>query len=360
MIRPMMFLGLPLMAGAATAGPVETQSGPLQAVPVMDGLDTPWAFDVLPDETVLVTLRDGALLAQKDGARWQVANPPKVAADGQGGLLDILVPADFAQTRQLFFTYSKRQGIRGAGTAVYRATLSEDGRSLTQGETIFEIARGTRGGVHFGARLVESRDGTLFVTIGDRGNGDQAQDLSMHNGSVLHITKEGAPVPGNPFAGTDGAQPEIWSYGHRNPQGAALDASGQLWTVEHGARGGDEVNRIEKGANYGWPVISYGVNYNGSPIGEGTEKEGMKQPVHFWDPSMAPSGMTFFEGGPWDGNAFIGSLKFDYIARLAGDPLREVEQISSPETGRVRDVAQGPDGRLWFLSVQDGALYRLE
>ncbi|MFW2544515.1 PQQ-dependent sugar dehydrogenase [Primorskyibacter sp. 2E107] len=350
----------PMLAGAAMAGPIETQSGTKQATVVVEGLDTPWAFDFLPDGTILITLRDGALVAQKGEDRWAVANPPKVQADGQGGLLDILVPRDFAESREIFVTYAKRQFVRGSGTAVYRARLSEDGRSLAEGETIFEIARGTGGGFHFGSRLVESPEGTLFVTVGDRGNDGQAQDLSMHNGSVLHITKDGKPVPGNPFVGTDGAQPEIWSYGHRNPQGAALDAAGQLWTVEHGAQGGDEINRITPGTNYGWPVISYGVNYNGTKIGEGTTKDGMAQPVFFWDPSMAPSGMTFFEGGDWDGDAFVGSLKFGYISRLSGDPLREVERIEGPETGRVRDVAQGPDGKLWFLSVYEGALYRLD
>ncbi|WP_136443497.1 PQQ-dependent sugar dehydrogenase [Pacificoceanicola onchidii] len=357
MTRFAISLIFPLLASTATAGPIETEAGTLQAVTVAEGLDTPWAFDFLPDGTILVTLRDGAIVAFRGEERWLVENPPKVLADGQGGLLDIMVPRDFAQTRELFFTYSKRQFIRGSGTAVYKATLSADGRSLTGGETIFEIARGSGGGFHFGSRLVESPEGTLFVTIGDRGNPDTAQDLEMHNGSVVHITKDGDPGLGNPEL--DGL-PEIYSYGHRNPQGAALDGSGQLWLVEHGAQGGDEVNRVEPGVNYGWPVISYGVNYNGTKIGEGTAKEGMAQPVHYWDPSIAPSGMTFFEGGDWDGNAFVGSLKFDYISRLAGNPLREVEQIRGEETGRVRDVAQGPDGKLWWLSVFEGALYRLE
>ncbi|WGW05855.1 PQQ-dependent sugar dehydrogenase [Tropicibacter oceani] len=342
------------------AGQIDTSAGPRQAVAVAEGLDTPWAFDFLPDGTVLITLRDGALLAVRDGQRWQVDNAPKVVADGQGGLLDILVPSDFAETRQVFFTYAKKQFLRGSGTAVYRARLSDDGTSLEDGKTIFEIARGSGGGFHFGSRLVEAQDGTLFVTIGDRGDGDQAQNLMMHNGSVLRIDRDGNAPADNPLVGQSDALPEIYSYGHRNPQGAALDSAGQLWVAEHGAQGGDEVNRVTAGANFGWPVISYGVNYDGSKIGEGTAKDGMAQPEMYWDPSIAPSGMAFFTGGDWDGDAFVGSLKFDYIARLSGDPLREVEQISGPETERVRDVAQGPDGALWFLSVGNGALYRLE
>ncbi|MDP4992377.1 MAG: PQQ-dependent sugar dehydrogenase, partial [Marivita lacus] len=191
---------------------------------------------------------------------------------------------------------------------------------------------------------------------------DTAQDRSLHNGSVLRITKTGAVPSDNPFVNVSGVQPEIWSYGHRNPQGAALDASGQLWVNEHGARGGDEVNRIQKGANFGWPVISYGRHYSGRSIGEGTAMPGMEQPETYWDPSIAPSGMSFYNGGPvggWNGDMFAGSLKFDYISRLNGAPLREVEQIKGDSTQRVRDLRQGPDGALWFLSVGNGALYRM-
>ncbi len=347
------------LAAPVAAETIQTEAGPMQAEAMVQGLDTPWAFGFLPDGTILVTERQGRLLAIRDSAAAPVSGLPDIEVDGQGGLLDLLVPRDFAQSRELFFTYAAKQFLRGSGTAVYRATLSEDGTRLEDGETIFSIARGTGGGFHFGSRLVEGRDGTLFVTVGDRGNPEEAQDLEMHNGSVLRITRTGAAPDDNPFVGQRGAQDEIWSYGHRNPQGAALDADGQLWVNEHGARGGDEVNRIEKGANFGWPVIAYGVNYNGSKIGEGTEKAGMMQPQHYWDPSIAPSGMAFMQGGAWDGDAFVGSLKFDYIARLDGDPLREVEQIKGEATSRVRDLRQGPDGNLWFLSVGNGALYRL-
>jgi glucose/arabinose dehydrogenase len=198
------------------------------------------------------------------------------------------------------------------------------------------------------------------MTMGERGDRPAAQDLSRHNGSVIRLNRDGSVPSDNPFVGQSGAQPEIWSYGHRNPQGAALDASGQLWVNEHGARGGDEVNRVKKGANYGWPVIAYGRHYSGLKIGEGTSKPGMEQPAHYWDPSIAPSGMTFYSGNisGWQGDAFVGSLKFDYIARLDGTTMAEVEQLKSPETLRVRDVRTGPNGGLWFISVGNGAVYR--
>lgn len=340
----------------AAAEDISSGIGTLSVTPVVQGLEGPWAFGFLPDGTILVTEREGRLVAVRDGAAKRVGGVPEVYDGGQGGLLDILVPRDFASSRELFFSYAKPMR-GGAGTAVLHARLSEDGSQLEAAETIFEMSRGSGGGRHFGSRLVEAPDGTLFVTIGERGDADAAQDLARHNGTVVRITRTGE-VPGdNPFVGTSGARPEIWSYGHRNAQGAALDRRGRLWVVEHGAKGGDEVNRIEKGANYGWPVISYGRHYSGAKIGEGTSKPGMEQPVFYWDPSIAPSGMTFLSGGPWDGDALVGSLKFDYISRLSGDPLREAEKLSSDATQRVRDVEQGPDGAIWFLSETRGTLY---
>lgn len=364
-------LSLSLLLSSAVLAPVaaqtmsetiQTSAGAMQVSAVVKGLDEPWAFGFLPDGKIVVTERDGrVLLVTPGGAAVALRTPPESHSDGQGGLLDVLVPRDFAQSRTLFFTHAKRQG-RGSGTAVTKAVLNADGTALTNHETIFEIAPGSSGGRHFGSRIVEARDGTLFVTVGDRGADDTAQDRSLHNGSVLRITKTGAVPSDNPFVNVSGVQPEIWSFGHRNPQGAALDASGQLWVNEHGARGGDEVNRIRKGANFGWPVISYGRHYSGRSIGEGTAMPGMEQPETYWDPSIAPSGMSFYNGGPvggWNGDMFVGSLKFDYISRLNGAPLREVEQIKGDSTQRVRDLRQGPDGALWFLSVGNGALYRM-
>ena len=348
-------------AWAGVAGALDSSAGALSVSTVADGLEEPWAIGFLPGGGVLVTERAGRLKLVENGQVAEVAGVGEVQARGQGGLLDVLVPRDFARTRTLFFSYSKPQD-GGAGTAVAKAQLSPDGARLSQWEVIFEMEPGSRGGRHFGSRIVEAPDGTLFVTVGERGDRPSAQDLSRENGSVVHITKDGAVPPENPFADQEGAQPEIWSYGHRNAQGAALDASGQLWVVEHGARGGDEVNRVEKGANYGWPVISYGVHYSGGKIGEGTHKEGMEQPVHYWDPSIAPSGMMIYSGKlwpEWEGDFFVGSLKFNMISRLSGDPLEEVERIEGPETLRVRDIREGPEGAIWFLSVGEGALYRV-
>ena len=207
---------------------------------------------------------------------------------------------------------------------------------------------GSSGGRHFGSRLVEAPDGALFVTVGERGDRPSAQDLSRENGSVLRIARDGSVPPGNPFAARADARPEIWSYGHRNPQGAALDLSGQLWVVEHGARGGDEINRITPGANYGWPVISYGTHYSGAKIGEGTSTPGMEQPAYYWDPSIAPSGMMIYSGAlwpDWRGDIFVGSLKFDHIAQLSGDPLREVRQIATPKPCACATSAKAPMAR---------------
>lgn len=227
---------------------------------------------------------------------------------------------------------------------------------------IFQAEPGGRGGRHFGSRVVEARDGTLFVTLGDRGDDDSAQDRSSHNGSVVRLNRDGSVPADNPFAGQAGVRPEIWSWGHRNPQGAALDRAGALWVVEHGARGGDEVNRIRKGANHGWPVISYGRHYSGARIGEGTAKPGLEQPAFYWDPSIAPSGMTIYSGRlwpQWRGHILVGSLKLDHLSRLAGDPLREAERIAGPQTERVRDVVEAPDGSIWFISETRGAIYRM-
>lgn len=213
---------------------------------------------------------------------------------------------------------------------------------------IFEMARGSSGGRHFGSRVVEAVDSTLFLTIGDRGDRPSAQDRSVPDD--------------NPFIASAEVQPEIWSFGHRNPQGAGLDLEGNLWISEHGARGGDEVNAVCKGANYGWPVISYGQHYSGGKIGAGTAQDGMEQPAHYWDPSIAPSGLMVYSGAlfpDWRGDMFVGSLKFDYISRLEGDPLREVEQIKTNETLRMRDIVEGPNRAIWFISVGQDAVYKI-
>ena len=356
-------LGLTLCVLAAPLAALDAQRGAVTVTAVVTGLDEPWAVAPMPDGGLLVTERDGALQLIRDGRATKVRGVPRVAASGQGGLLDITLARDFASTRTLFLTYSKPQG-RGAGTALAAAELSADGSRLVNVRDLFESAPGGTGGRHFGSRVVEARDGTLFVTIGDRGERPSAQDRSLHNGSSVRVNRDGT-VPGdNPFVGVDGVLPEIWSYGHRNPQGAGLDARGTLWTSEHGARGGDEVNRVQKGANFGWPLISYGVHYSGGKIGQGTSAPGMEQPAHYWDPSIAPSGLIVYQGDmfpEWKGDMFVGSLKFSYISRLdvSGNRVREVEQLESDETLRVRDIVEDTDGSILFVSVGNGAVYRM-
>ena len=331
--------------------------------PVVTGLDEPWGIDHLPDQSLIITEKDGRVLLWKDGKTRELNGAPDVVDRGQGGLLDVTVARDFATSRTVFFSYSKRQN-GGAGTALAAAEVSADGTALENLRDLFESAPGSSGGRHFGARVVEAPDGTLFMTIGDRGDRPAAQDRTNHSGTIIRINRDGSVPADNPFVGESGVQPEIWSYGHRNPQGAALDAQGRLWTAEHGARGGDEVNLIRKGANFGWPVISYGRHYSGGKIGEGTSKPGMLQPAFYWDPSIAPSGLLVYQGDmfrQWRGNIFVGSLKDDYISRLeiSGETAREVAQITNRATERVRDIIEADDGSIWFISVGNGAVYRM-
>ena len=352
-----------LLAPAATLA-LDTSAGPVRVDRMADGLDEPWGLAFLPGGGFLITERDGRLLHfREDGTSNRVRGVPNVRAQGQGGLLDIMLPRDFATSREVFLSYAKAQG-RGAGTTLAVGRLNADGTRLEDVTEIFEMARGSSGGRHFGSRIVEGPEGRIFLTIGDRGDRPSAQDLTSHNGTIVRVYRD-STVPGdNPFVHTDGAQPQIWSYGHRNPQGAALDAEGRLWINEHGAQGGDEVNLIRRGANYGWPVISYGRHYSGAKIGEGTTKDGMEQPAHYWDPSIAPSGMMIYSGKlwpEWEGDIFVGSLKFGLISRLevAGETAREAEQIEGPETERTRDIVEAPDGSIWWLSVGQGAAYRM-
>lgn len=359
---PILALSLLLAAPAAASGVIQSSAGPLQVTPVLTGLDEPWAVAFLPDDSLLVTERDGRLLLLRDGVATGVAGLPPVYAEGQGGLLDVMVPRDFAATRRVWLSFAA-PGQGGGATAAGFGRLSEDGTRLEGFRTVF-AGDPRPGGRHFGARLVEMPDGTVALTTGDRGTGPggmQAQDPQRAEGKVILLTAGGDPAVSLP-----GARPGVLTLGHRNIQGAALDGTGQLWTVEHGARGGDELNRIEPGRNYGWPVISHGVNYTGARIGEGTARPGMEQPVHYWDPSIAPSGLMVYSGRlipDWQGDIFFGSLNSDFLGRLDPDTpaptgLAE-ERIAGPETLRVRDVAEGPDGAIWVLSVGQGTLYRL-
>lgn len=343
----------------------DSSAGAVQVQQIVSGLDTPWAMAFLPVDGMLITERDGRLLHRDAGGTiTEIEGVPDVRDAGQGGLLDVLVPRDFITTREIFLSFVKPQGRAGEGTALARGRLSDDARRLESVEVIFELAPGSSGGRHFGSRIVEGRDGHLYLTIGDRGDRPSAQDLGVENGSVVRVARDGAIPADNPFKGQAGARLGIYTYGHRNPQGAAMDQQGRIWVVEHGARGGDEVNLLAAGANYGWPIISYGRHYSGAKIGEGTAKPGLEQPAHYWDPSIAPSGMMIYSGKlwpKWAGHIFVGSLKFDLISRLAGpaNGLREVERMQWPETARVRDLREAPDGTIWVMSVGNGAIYRL-
>ncbi|MEM9474121.1 MAG: PQQ-dependent sugar dehydrogenase [Pseudomonadota bacterium] len=361
---PVIFAFAAALASSGPALALETSAGTLEVEAMATGLEEPWGIGFLPDGGWLITERGGRLLHYSaSGTQQTVTGVPAVVDAGQGGLLDVMIPRDFAQSREVFLSYAIPQG-RGSGTAMAVGRLDEDGAGLTDVRVIFEMAEGSDGGRHFGSRIVEAGDGTIFLTMGDRGERPSSQDLTVHNGSVVRVNRDGTVPADNPFVGQPGAQPEIWSYGHRNPQGAALDRDGNLWVNEHGARGGDEVNAVRRGANYGWPVISYGRHYSGLRIGEGTEKEGMEQPVFYWDPSIAPSGMAIYSGRlwpEWEGDFFVGSLKFDMISRLEanGTGLREMERIEGDETLRVRDIVEAPDGALWFLSVGEGTAFRM-
>ncbi|MCG2593714.1 PQQ-dependent sugar dehydrogenase [Ramlibacter sp. XY19] len=346
--------------------PVAAQS--VRAETVADGLDHPWALAFLPEGRYLVTERPGRMrVVESDGKLGAaLAGVPEVVARGQAGLLDVVLDSGFAQNRTLFFCFSE-PGEGGNSTALARARLAGDNRRLEEVKVIFRQQPKVASNAHFGCRIVEAKDGNLFMTLGERfSRKEDAQRLDNHHGKVVRVAKDGSVPRDNPFVGRTGALPEIWSYGHRNGQGATLAPDGSLWMHEHGPQGGDEINQPRAGRNYGWPVITYGENYGGGPIGAGiTAKEGMEQPLHYWVPSIAPSGMAFLSsdryGAAWQGSLFVGSLKFGYLDRieLADGKVRR-EQRLLEGVGRVRDVRQGPDGLLYILTDEaNGKLVRV-
>jgi glucose/arabinose dehydrogenase len=354
----------------AQSATFQTDAVPIEAETIADGLQHPWGLDFLPDGEAIVTERPGRVrILSRDGRLSEpLDGVPRVAARGQGGLLDIVAAPDFASSNLVFFSFSE-PGRGGAGTAVARAKLVRDGGSarLDDVEVIFSMAKKTNVTRHFGSRLVFSPDGTLFITTGDRGVRDRAQDMQDHAGSIIRINTDGSIPTDNPSP--DGARhlPEIWSKGHRNVQGAAWDpVLGGLLTVEHGDKGGDEVNHPEAGKNYGWPVISYGVSYAGKKIGKGTEAPGFEQPLYYWDPSIAPSGLAVYRGGmfpEWNGDLIAGSLKFALVSRLDRDESGKIldeERIFEGEFGRIRDINTAPDGSIWLLTdEEEGQIIRL-
>lgn len=363
---------LSLPANAQATVRVPSSAGPLGVETIASGFENPWGLAFLPDGRMLVTERAGRLriVSRSGTVSTPVAGMPPVFARGQGGLLDIALAPDFDMSRLIYFSYAEpREGA--SGTSVARAKLVEDAGNarVDQVQVIFRQNPATGGSSHYGSRLVFARDGSLFITLGDRfAYRDQAQQLGSHIGKVVRIWPDGSVPDDNPFAKTPNARPEIWSYGHRNVQGAALDpATGRLWTIEHGARGGDELNHPEAGKNYGWPVITYGRDYSGAAIGEGRSKAGMEQPVKYWDPSFAPSGLAFYSANlipQWKGSLFTGGLSGTRLVRLTLDPARQNvvdEEVLLADFGeRIRDVRQGPDGALWLLTDDsDGRLLRI-
>jgi glucose/arabinose dehydrogenase len=355
---------VPLISLRAKADDKSVSAAMLETM--ADGLDRPWSFAFLPEGVILVTEKAGAL--RTIGLDRKVSEPisglPEIAAVGQGGLLDIALHPNFAQTRLVFLSFAEPREEGKNATSVMRGRLSEDLRSLDDVKVIFRQQPATTGGQHFGSRIVFDRTGALFITTGDRGSlRHLVQKPDNHIGKILRITEDGGIPPDNPKI--EGWLPEIWSIGHRNLQGATIHPeTGQLWTVEHGTKGGDELNTPQAGKNYGWPDVTYGTEYSGETIGEGlTTKDGIEHPLYYWDPSIAPSGMAFYTGDrypDWKGNLFVGALVQKHLARLVLDGGKVVEEERLYDgRSRIRDVRQGPDGYLYMLTDEAAPMGRV-
>lgn len=343
---------------------IESESQAFHVQTVVEGLMIPWSMAFLPDGVALITERRGTLRIVQDGELDPVPldGVPGVFAEGQGGLLDVMLHPDYENNGWIYLTYADPDE-EGAHTALMRAKLDLDGHRLVEQEELFSGVPRTNSTRHFGGRMV-FRDGYVFVGTGDRGEMDEAQNLASHNGVVIRLHEDGAIPEDNPFVEDAGALPEIWSYGHRNIQGMTLHtASDVIWSHEHGPRGGDEINIIRRGLNYGWPEITHGVDYDGTPISDDTEREGMEQPVTYWTPSIAPSGMTFVSGEQypqWEGNLLVGALAGQELRRV----VLEGEDVADQETllqglGRIRDVRMAPDGYIYIADESSGMIVRL-
>jgi glucose/arabinose dehydrogenase len=356
---------------------VATREHPVRLVTVTEGLERPWGLAFLPDGRMLVTERPGRLrVVGRDGKLdpTPVAGLPRVDAQGQGGLMDVVLHPEYASNGWIYWSYAQRDAEGRNGTEVARGKLAGavGAWRMEQVQVVFRMAPKSSSGQHFGSRIVfDARPGqpvVMYVTLGDRGEMQRAQALDDHAGKILRLTDDGKPAPGNPFVNDPKARPEVFSLGNRNVQGAALHpATGVLWASEHGPQGGDELNVIKAGVNYGWPVITYGANYvTGSRIGEGTAKEGMAQPVKHWSPSPALSGMAFYTGerfARWRGDVLMGALRGQGVlrVRLAGERAVEEELMLAGQVGRVRDVRVGPDGLVYLLTdLPNGQLLRIE
>lgn len=351
----------------APAQVITTETEQIRIVEITRGLEHPWGMAFLPDGRILVTERPGRLRLVENGQLLPqpVSGLPAIVAQGQSGLLDVALHPDFADNQMVYIAYTAARD-RGISTDVARGRLV--GLNLTDVEVIFRGNRGTTTGRHFGARLVFDRQGYLYVGLGDHGQMDRAQNPADHAGSVIRIHDDGRIPADNPYQQHSDWQPEIFSIGNRNIQGAALHPqTGEFWTHEHGPQGGDEINIIRSGRNYGWPVITYGANYGtGTRIGIGTHKDGMEQPLYHWTPSIAPSGMAFYTGNAfpnWRDNLFVGALRGQMLVRLTldGEEVLSEERLLRNQVGRIRDVRQGPDGNMYLLTdARNGALLRLE
>ncbi|UCM21954.1 PQQ-dependent sugar dehydrogenase [Ensifer adhaerens] len=357
----------PPSAGAQDSREFPSEHGSVRVETLATGLEHPWSVEALPDGGLIVSERPGRLRILRDGKLSKpLTGVPEVAERGQGGLLDIALDPRFAETRTLYLTMAAN-GKGGYGTVVVRAKLAADGTGLIDVKELFRMSKFTGKGQHFGSRIAIAPDGSLFFGIGDRGEGDRAQDPRDHAGAILHINADGSVPGSNPYRGGTGGLPEIWSKGHRNPQGIAFDPKdGTLLTVEHGARGGDEINNPKPGHNYGWPVITYGKDYSGAEIGEGTAKEGLDQPLFYWDPSIAPGALAVYRGEmfpEWDGDLLVAALKYQLLARLERDDSGAIgseERLFDGEFGRIRDVVVALDGALLMVTdEEDGAVLRV-
>jgi glucose/arabinose dehydrogenase len=349
---------------------IKSEKANIRVEIIASGLQNPWGLAFLPDGRALVTERPGRLriIGKDNKPSDPVGGVPAVAAVGQGGLLDVALSPNFAKDNLVFLSFAEPRGPAGSSTSVARGKLVEkDGKAaLEDVSVIFRQEPARPGGFHFGSRLVFARDGNLFVTTGERNLKTPSQDLTNHIGKIIRITPDGGVPKDNPFLNNKDAKPEIWSWGHRNVQGAALHpVTGKLWLTEHGPRGGDEINIPEAGKNYGWPVIGYGVDYSGAKMHEGTHKQGMEQPVHYWTPSIAPSGAMFYTGDlfpAWKGNLFTGSLVFSSLYRieLNGEKVVKEEPLLESLGDRIRDVRQAADGSIWLLTdARNGKVLRL-
>ena len=355
-------------AAAAQSKIFQSEKHAFRVVTLVEGLANPWSLAFLPDGRMLVTERRGRLRVVSKDFKLDpkpVEGVPRVAAVGQGGLFDVVLHPKFAENGWIYLAYNG-PGDAGHGTELMRAKF--EGHRLTQQQVLFRLEPKSGGGLHFGGRIVFDLEGHVYLTLGDRGENERAQRLDDHAGSVIRLHDDGRVPADNPFVKRAGAKPEKFTLGNRNMQGAALHPkTGELWTHEHGPQGGDEINVIRAGRNYGWPVITYGVNYGiGTRIGEGTHKPGMEQPLYKWVPSIAPSGMAFYEGDKfpdWRGNLLIGALRDEMLVRLEldGEKVMKEERLVKDAIGRIRDVRVGPDGYVYLLTDEsNGALARLE